>query len=734
MAAARQNRRSSTDGTISRKGTSPGPRAAKAPARSVKASAKAVKASAKAVKASAKAVKPSTRAVKPPPTTVKPPAKAVQPSAKAAKAPLSRDSSAADGVRAGGNPGGVRASGDPARAAKAATRPVPPSTRPRSRRGAPLSDASRDVVASQGVPLPPQRPAAPEGAARKVAGTFTTNPSAALAAGEAAASAVEGMAATAAAAGGLFPGSLPLWSIEPARMLALQNDYTARLQQLWSEFSAPEVPGPRLADKRFAADAWASNKPLAWNAALYLLNADFLQRMAESVESDAKTRERIRFVTQQWVDALAPSNFLATNPEVQQRLLETRGESLVHGIENLLADLGKGHISQTDEQAFEVGRNVGTSEGGVVFRNEVFELIQYRPTTAEVGETPLLLVPPFINKFYILDLQPENSFVAHAVARGHTVFLMSWCNPGPERGHLGWDDYVRDGVVKAIETVRDIAHQPRINALGFCVGGTILATALAALADRGEHPVESLTLMTSLLDFEEPGVLGVFIDPAHIAYRDQALGAGGVMTGRELASTFSFLRPNDLVWNYVVNNYLKGDSPPAFDLLYWNSDGTNLPGPLYCWYLRHMYLQNELRIPNRLEVIGQRIDVGAIDVPTYLFAAREDHIVPWRAAYASTQLLSNDLRFVLGASGHIAGAINPASKNRRSYWVGSELPPDPEDWLAGAAEKPGSWWTDWAAWLEPRKGRTLAAPARLGNARHPVIEPAPGSYVKIKAP
>jgi polyhydroxyalkanoate synthase len=528
-------------------------------------------------------------------------------------------------------------------------------------------------------------------------------------------------------------GAFPMWTIDPGRLMSLQNEYATRLQHLWSDFMKPDGGAPELRDKRFASPAWRKQSPFAWSAALYLLNADFMQRMADSVDADRRTRERIRFFTQQWVDALSPANFLTTNPEAQQMLLDTQGESLRHGIENFLGDLAKGHISMTDESAFEVGRNVGTSKGAVVFRNDVIELIQYAPSTPTVGARPLLLVPPFINKFYILDLQPENSFVAHAVGRGHTVFLVSWINAQPEHGRLTWDDYIERGVVAAIEHSRAIARSDRINALGFCVGGTILATALAALAARGERPVEALTLMTTLLDFDEPGVLGVFIDPAQVAWREQTLGDGGLMTGQELATTFSFLRPNDLVWNYVVANYLKGENPPPFDLLYWNADSTNLPGPLYCWYLRHMYLQNELRVPDALTCIGQKVDLRRIDVPTYVFGAREDHIVPWRAAYASTQLLSNRVRFALGASGHIAGAINPASKNRRSYWLGDALPASPDDWLAGAIEHPGSWWNDWAAWLEPFKGGTVAARARLGDAAHPALEPAPGRYVKLKA-
>jgi polyhydroxyalkanoate synthase len=529
-------------------------------------------------------------------------------------------------------------------------------------------------------------------------------------------------------------GSTAPWSIDPSRLLSLQNDYTARLQKLWTDMlSSPQGKAPELKDKRFAAPAWQQQSPFAWNAAIYLLNSDFLNRMAEAVETDEKSRDRIRFFTRQWLDAVSPANFLPTNPEAQQTLIETRGESLRKGIENMMADVSKGHISITDEQAFEVGRNVGTSPGAVVFRNDVIELIQYQPSTRTIGSRPLLLVPPFINKYYILDLQPDNSFVAHAVSRGHTVFLVSWVNPQAEHASLTWDDYVQRGVIDAIEATREISRQDSINALGFCVGGTILATALAVLAARGERPVASLTLMTSLLDFEQPGSIGVFVDEMQVAWREQTLGGGGLMTAQDLGNTFSFLRPNDLVWNYVVANYLKGEAPPAFDLLFWNADGTNLPGPLYAWYLRHMYLQNELRVPGALTVLGEKVDLGTIDVPTFIFAAREDHIVLWQASYASTQLLSNQLRFVLGASGHIAGAINPASKNKRSYWVGDSLPASPEAWLESAQEVQGSWWNDWGNWLERFKGSPVAAPARYGSAAHPALDPAPGTYVKIKA-
>jgi len=511
------------------------------------------------------------------------------------------------------------------------------------------------------------------------------------------------------------------------RLGEIQAEYLQRLGSLMSGAAPSEAR-----DRRFAGDAWRLG-PFAWAAGLYQLNAEFMQKLAEAVEGDKQSRNRIRFATQQWVDAMSPANFLLTNPEAQRKLVETRGESLRQGIQNLLGDLHKGRISHTDESAFEVGRNVATTPGSVVYQNELIQLIQYAPSTPTVGSRPLLMVPPSINKFYILDLQPENSLVAYAVAQGHTVFMVSWKNVKADQGDLTWDDYLETGVVQAMRVVREISGQARINVLGFCVGGTLLGTAAAVLAARGERWIESMTLLTTFLDFSEPGVLGVFIDENFVAYRESTIGDGGIVQGRELASTFNFLRPNDLVWNYVVSNYLKGEAPPAFDLLYWNADSTNLPGPMYCWYLRHTYLQNELREPGRLICGDVPVDLGEIGVPTYIYGSREDHIVPWHGAYESTQLLSGPLRFVLGASGHIAGVINPASKGKRSHWIGDALPENADDWLAAATELPGSWWPDWAKWLAGFAGESRPAPKQAGNARYRSIEPAPGSYVKEKA-
>jgi len=522
--------------------------------------------------------------------------------------------------------------------------------------------------------------------------------------------------------------------------MQLQSSYMSQFASLWTDFfQHPEKSAEPIKDARFADPAWQSNSLASFYARAYLLNSDFMNRLAESVDADRKTKQRVKYAVSQWVDAAAPSNFLATNPKAQQLLLESRGESLKSGLDNLMKDMQLGRISQTDETAFEVGRNVATSEGAVVFENPLFQLIQYTPLTAKVYARPFVLVPPCINKYYILDLQPENSFIRHAVSSGHTVFVVSWKNPHKAESHLTWDDYLEHGGIEALHVAQQISGQKQVNALGFCVGGTILATALAVMVARGEEPVSSLTMMTALLDFEDCGMLDLFIDEQQVRSREQSMGKGGLMAGRDLAITFNNLRSNDLVWNYVVNNYLQGKQPPAFDLLYWNGDSTNLPGPMYAWYLRNMYLENNLRVPGKLVCCGEKVDLNAIKVPTYVFAAREDHIVPWKAGYASARLLPGagkpGVRFVLGASGHIAGSINPPSKNKRSYWTAANnaLPADPETWLRGASEQPGSWWTDWSKWLAQFGGAQKSAPKHFGGAKHKVIEPAPGRYVQEKA-
>ena len=536
--------------------------------------------------------------------------------------------------------------------------------------------------------------------------------------------------------GGLkLPGTEGMANLKffPDKLQSLQAQYFKEASELWNQSLHNSL---QIKDRRFSGQAWSSNPVAAFNAATYLLNARTLMGLADAVDADVKTRSRIRFAVEQWVAAAAPSNFLAFNAEAQQKAIETKGESIAKGVKNLMHDIEQGHVSMTDESLFEVGKNVATTEGAVVFENEFFQLIEYKPLTAKVYERPFLLVPPCINKFYILDLQPENSFIRHAVSQGHRTFVVSWRNPDESMAKATWDDYIEQAAIKAIHTVQEITGAPKINALGFCVGGTILSTALAVLAARGEKPVASTTLLTTLIDFTDTGILDVFIDENFVKFREMQMGQGGMMKGQDLASTFSFLRPNDLVWNYVVGNYLKGETPPPFDLLYWNSDSTNLPGPFYAWYLRNTYLENNLIRPGKATVCGEKVDLRQVDMPIYLYGSREDHIVPIGGAYGSTQVFPGKKRFVMGASGHIAGVINPPAAKKRSHWLREDgkFPKDVNDWIEGAKELPGSWWTDWASWLKTHAGKQVAAPKTYGKgAKFKAIEPAPGRYVKAKA-
>ena len=525
---------------------------------------------------------------------------------------------------------------------------------------------------------------------------------------------------------------------DPAKLQELQQRYIADASALWNQGLQEGTDAVVSSDRRFSGEAWKANPVSKFSASAYLLNARTLMDMAEAVQADAKTRARVRFAVEQWMAATAPSNFLALNAEAQQKAIDSRGESIAQGITNLLHDLKQGHVSMTDESVFEVGKNVATTEGAVVFENEFFQLLEYKPLTAKVYEKPFLLIPPCINKFYILDLQPENSLIRYAVSEGQRTFVVSWRNPDESMAGKTWDDYIEHAAIKAIDVVQEITGAKTLNALGFCVGGTILGTALSVLAARGKKPVASATLLTSFLDFTDTGILDIFIDETSVKYREAEMGQGGLLKGQDLASTFSFLRPNDLVWNYVVGNYLKGETPPPFDLLYWNSDSTNLPGPFYAWYLRNTYFENNLIKPGKAVVCGQKVDLRKVDIPVYLYGSREDHIVPIGGAYASTQHLPGKKRFVMGASGHIAGVINPPAKKKRSYWTNDKLPQGKfpatqAEWLKGATEHPGSWWTDWSAWLKGHAGKQIAAPKTYGNRQHKVIEAAPGRYVKAKA-
>ncbi|MFL6625268.1 MAG: class I poly(R)-hydroxyalkanoic acid synthase [Vitreoscilla sp.] len=549
------------------------------------------------------------------------------------------------------------------------------------------------------------------------------------------------------AAIGGFLNSLSGLQVPQATLAQLQEQYVNHATSLWNGavdrmplFGTQDKPAEPAAigDRRFSSDDWAKNPTAAFTAQLYLLNARTLTQLADSLQGDEKTKARVRFAVQQFVDAASPANYLALNPEAQRKAIETKGESLSHGLQHLWDDVQQGHLSQTDESVFEVGRNVATTEGAVVFENEYLQLIEYKPLTPQVHARPMLFVPPCINKYYILDLQPANSLIRHTVSEGHRTFVISWRNPDESMQDRTWDDYIENAVIKAIEVVQQITGAKTINTLGFCVGGTLLATALGVLAARGRQPAESLTLLTTFLDFSNTGVLDIFVDEASVQLREMTIGAQApagpkLLKGGELASTFSFLRPNDLVWNYVVGNYLKGDKPPAFDLLYWNSDATNMPGPMYCWYLRNTYLENRLREPGALTVCGEKLDLSQIKAPAFIYGSREDHIVPWKGAWESTRILGGKTRYVLGASGHIAGVINPPKAGKRSHWTNEKPAVSADAWLAGATEHPGSWWTGWTQWLAGFGGGDVPAPKAPGGRGFKAIEPAPGRYVQQKA-
>ncbi len=536
-----------------------------------------------------------------------------------------------------------------------------------------------------------------------------------------------------------MPARLP-GAADGPRAAALQAEYLARQLQLWNAMLLPKpgaevepVAKPDPGDRRFASREWRENPYYDYLKQSYLLASRYLLELADAAALEGQAKERLRFATRQWVDAMCPANFAATNPEALAAALASRGESIAKGLANLIADAKKGRVSQSDESMFELGRNLAVTPGAVVYENDLMQLIQYAPATAQVGARPLVMVPPCINKFYILDLQPENSFVRYALEEGNTVFMVSWRNVQADQGHRSWDDYLELGVFEAFRVAREIARADKVNALGFCVGGTLLGAALAVLAARGEESVASATFLATMLDFRDTGQIGLFVDEASVAQREASLGAGGILPGAELATVFSSLRANDLIWPYVVNNYLKGGSPAAFDLLYWNADSTNLPGPMYCWYLRNTYLENRLCVPGAVKNCGVDVDLGRVNLPAFILATREDHIVPWRSAYLSLAHLGGDKEFVLGASGHVAGVVNPAAKGKRSYWSGGPYPQDADAWLAAAKQTPGSWWPRWSQWLAAHKGRARKAPAAPGNAAYRAIEPAPGRYVKQKA-
>jgi len=489
-------------------------------------------------------------------------------------------------------------------------------------------------------------------------------------------------------------------------------------------------------DKRFRDDLWSANAVSEFTKQCYLLVAQHMRESAARTQGlDEHSRRKLEFFTRQFVAAMSPSNFAATNPQVMKATIDSGGENLVRGVANLLADLrrGKGKLrpTMTDLAAFKLGENVATTPGKVVFQNELMQLLQYTPTTETVYRRPLLIMPPWINKFYILDLKPKNSFIRWAVGEGHTVFVISWVNPDGRLAQKDFEDYMVDGPIAALDAIRAATGEKNANVIGYCIGGTLLASTLAWLAAKGDRRIASATFFTSLLDFTDVGELSVFIDEEQIGRMEQEMRAKGYFDGAHMSQAFNLLRENDLIWSVFVGNYLLGREPPAFDLLYWNSDSTRMPERMHSFYLRNMYLRNRLREPGGITLAGVPIDLAKVKLPAYFLSTREDHIAPWKSTYAGAKLLSGPVSFVLGGSGHIAGVVNPPAANKYGYWTRDTLADTADDWLAGATAHEGSWWPHWLQWIAKHAGTRV--PAREpGASGMPAIEDAPGSFVKAR--
>jgi polyhydroxyalkanoate synthase subunit PhaC len=523
--------------------------------------------------------------------------------------------------------------------------------------------------------------------------------------------------------------------------MTLWQDYLRLWQRtaerFWSGKVEQPVVEPAPTDRRFKDAAWNDGTLFDFIKQSYLLTARWLQSTVKEVDGlDDKTARKVDFYTRQFVDAMAPSNFLLTNPEVLRTTIESGGENLVTGLKHVLEDLerGKGRlmIKMTDLDAFKIGENIAVTPGKVVYQNDLMQLLQYAPTTAKVKRRPLLIIPPWINKFYILDLRPKNSFIKWAVDQGHTVFVVSWVNPDEHLARKGFDDYMLEGPLAALDAMEKATGEREANVIGYCLGGTLLAATLAYMAEKGDDRFTSATYFVALTDFAEPGELSVFIDEDQLHALEERMRAHGYLEGSDMATTFNMLRANDLIWSFVVNNYLLGKEPFPFDLLYWNSDSTRMPAAMHSFYLRNMYQENKLVVPGGISLCGVPIDLGKITVPAFLLSTREDHIAPWRSTYAATQIYQGPVRFVLAASGHIAGVVNPPGQGKYGHWQGVKLPKNPDDWLKGAKYHEDSWWPTWEKWIDKYAGGEV--PAREpGDGKLPVIEDAPGSYVRVKA-
>ncbi len=545
--------------------------------------------------------------------------------------------------------------------------------------------------------------------------------------------------------GGAFMEMTAKMMLQPDKVIESQMVLWQDYLKLWQHTAErmmgqePEpVSVPEKGDRRFRDAAWEENQVFDFIKQSYLLTARWMHGAVSEVEGlDEQTRRKIDFYTRQFIDAMAPSNFVLTNPEVLRATLAENGENLVRGLDNMLEDMrrGKGKlaIKMTDLDAFTVGENIAVTPGKVVWQSELMQLIQYAPATEMVHQRPLLIVPPWINKFYILDLKAENSFIAWAVAQGLTVFVISWVNPDTALAAKGFEDYMSEGILEALTGIEQATAEKSVTAIGYCLGGTLLAATLAYMKAQGDGRIKAATFFAALIDFEDAGELCVFIDEEQISHVEQQMAEqGGVLEGRAMAATFNMLRANDLIWSFVISNYLLGKDPFPFDLLYWNSDSTRMPAEMHSFYLRNMYLNNLLSRPGGISLHETPIDVSRIDLPVYILSTKDDHIAPWKGCYAATQLYRGQTQFTLAGSGHIAGVVNPPSADKYGFWVNDELPPEPDQWFETATRREGSWWPHWYEWVARKSGKKVAA-RQPGAGQAPIIEDAPGSYVKVRA-
>ena len=544
--------------------------------------------------------------------------------------------------------------------------------------------------------------------------------------------------------GGTFIEMLTRVISHPRELVQAQFDLWQDHVRLWQSTThrmlgvdSQPVIVPDRSDRRFRDAAWNDNLLFDFIKQSYLLSSKYILQVAAHKEGlNDKTQQKLEFYTRQFVEMMAPSNFVATNPEVLRLTLETRGENLLRGLNNMLEDLerGKGRLAirMTDLDAFAVGRNIATTPGKVVFQTDLVQLIQYAPTTEQVYRQPLMIMPPWINKYYILDLQPKNSFIKFCVDQGYTTFVLSWVNPDEKLSRMSFEDYMLQGPLAVLDAIEQATGERDVTAIGYCLGGTLLACTLAWMQQRKDDRIKAATFFTTLVDFSDPGELGVFIDEEQLAAMERSMARRGYLDGSEMATTFNMLRATDLIWSFVINNYLLGKEPFPFDLLYWNSDSTRMPAAMHSFYLRKCYHENVLVQPDGISLAGVPIDLRRVDVPVYWVSTREDHIAPWKSTYAATQLYRGPGKFVLAGSGHIAGVVNPPGTGKYGHWTNAELPADPDAWLAGATHHDGSWWTDWAQWNSGHSGGKV--PAREpGAGKLPVIEDAPGSFVKVRA-